>query len=402
MKNHISIRSIMATLTTVLVGLGPNANLIFGAQGSNAGLIQVINLDTENTVYVGNASNIMIGQSGVFPLTPGSSMSFSGSIALYAVTAHGVTVEVGIVPGGGNYSSGTVNIDGPVTIEASGPIDVIGEGGYISPGQIANIYTLPGSGVQAVAGATTALGTWNVSTYSSIIFGQSQTANNSVAAGAAVCSVWQLTWMDSLGNVVASDVVSSIINGIGVWEIPVRGSQLTVSLYNPGTVGTVNNLNVGAVYVDGSYRVIPNIRAYNNISAIGFASVINGCTIVSQPFPQGGVNSWVANIQESFPAAAVTYAALLGLWAGEVTGSLWITPTNLAAVPTIVDLTYAVQGGVIAGNGYAYGLIFEASSASGANPSQITLNLPPTQCAVIFETPAVAGHFIMSLIGVPN
>lgn len=300
--------------------------------------------------------------------------------------------------------SGTPVVDintGTVTF-TNADIDVLGIGGYVSPGQLANVYSLPAGGASAAAGATTSLGTWDVSTYASVIFGQALTGNSSTAAGAAVCSVWELTWKDAAGNVVASDVVSTVINGIGIWEIPARGAQLTVSLYNPGTVGTVSNSTTGAVFVDGSYRVIPNIRAYNNISATSILPVISGCTLLSQALPVGAVNGWVANIQESFPATALTYIGLLSLWAGEVTGSVWITPTALSSVPTIVDLTYAVQGSVIAGNTYAHGMIYEAADAAGTNPAQLTLNLPPTQCAVIIQTPATAGHFLLSLIGVPD
>ena len=67
--------------------------------------ITVINLDTATTVYVGNSSNIMPGGVNVIPLAPLSSISFDGSVSVYAVTM-GATVNVAVTPGGNSYSAG--------------------------------------------------------------------------------------------------------------------------------------------------------------------------------------------------------------------------------------------------------------------------------------------------------
>jgi hypothetical protein len=113
----------MPTLNTVNVGT--NAALIYGSQGGNATPITVINLDTQNTVYVGNISNVLPGTPGAFPLAPLASISFDGSVSIYAVTL-AATIVIGVVPGGNSFSPGSLNISGPVTATIAGPVTVNG------------------------------------------------------------------------------------------------------------------------------------------------------------------------------------------------------------------------------------------------------------------------------------
>jgi hypothetical protein len=360
----------MPTLTTVNVTAKSPPTLIIGAQGGTVASIQIVNLDTVNTVYIGNTSNLIIGQPGVFPLGPLASTSFDGTQPVYGKTL-GPTISVGLIPGGSNYSPGslaiagnvnatvsgnvniantpTVNLSGGTTIDVAGNVDVIGAGGYISPGQLGTLFSASGNTVAAGITSSISGGAVNVSTYASIVLSNLSVSNNSVAAGAAVCAIFNLIWSDISNNVIATDVVSVIAGSVVIWEIPIKGAQLNVQLQNCGTVGT---LTISTVLCEGSYRVIPNTRTANNNNAVGTAPVVTGCTLINQAKPDGFVNSWVCSVTEAFPAVVATFVTIMSPWAGEAAGWFWITPTTLSAPWTIVDLTYMVQGQAIGTNTY--------------------------------------------------
>jgi hypothetical protein len=423
------------SFNTVLVTSRSPATLIFGAQGGNAGPIQVINFDPNNTITFANASNVQAGQlGGAIALGPFASMAFDGTVALYGITPAGQTAEVAIVPGGGNYSPGSLTISGPVTASISGPVTVssittpvdigtvsgsidiaavagsvnvngavnaTGVGGFINPGQIGNLFNSP---VEAIAAGTTVniSSSINVANYTSIVLATLNLTNSSVAAGAAVCAIFHITWFDSIGDETCVDTVSTLLgaNVSPTWEIPVRGSTCTVSVQNVGTVGTIS-ISAGNVIVDGSYRAIPNVRVTQGFIGAPLPT-LTGCTTLLQANPVFQVATWIAAIQESWAAAVANMVFPLPQWAGEVTGFYQIITTALAKNATIVDLTYALQGQVLSGGNYAFGVIQNIPGSIDANPVPITFNLPPTQCAVIIDTPAAAGEFFLSLIGVGN
>jgi hypothetical protein len=362
----------MAVLATVLVRDLSPGTLVFGAQGSSAGLIQVVNLDSANTVTLGNNSNVQVGGAQTFALGPGASMSFDSSVALYGITPTGISVNVGVVPGGGNYSPGA--------------------------GQDSNVYT-NAAPVVAPGGMSTSLGTFNVSTYTSIVasFGAVTTSSN--ANGTAVCAVYQLNWYDQNMVNIANDTVSMIIGTAVTYEIPVRGYYVRVLFVNVG-VGSAMTAPASSLVIDGSYRNVSNIRAVT--TQLINNPVITGCLVFIQPPPVYAVAAWVASILYSWPATAETVVIPLPLWVGEVTGWYAIITTALARNATIVDLTVAVNGSVVGGTAYQYGIVDNIPSSIDANPVSISVNLPPTQCAVVITTPAVSGEFEMSLIGVGN
>jgi hypothetical protein len=408
----------MAALTTVTVTSRSPATPLFGGQGSSATPIQVVNLDPDNTLYVGNTSNLAVGQPGVFPLEPLGSMSFDGSVTVYAITAAGLTVLAGVVPGGSNYSAGSLSISGPVTATISGPvdavitgttdvsvtnanIDVFGVGGFIAPGQVGNVFN---SVASAVPPATTVqiANFLNVSTFASIVLSARNLSNSSVAAGAAVCAILTVQWLDSASNVVAVDVVSILLspgNWQATWEMPVKGAAMALSVGQVGTVGTIT-IPAGNIYVDGAYRVVPNTRALQCLG--GTAPTLTGCTVMLQGAPVYSIIGWVASIAYSWAGAIVNTVFPLPQWVGAVTGFYQDITTALARNATIVDLTYAVQGGVVSGSGYTGGIIVNIPGAIDTNPVPLTINLPPTQCALIIDSPAAAGEFFLSLVGVGN
>jgi hypothetical protein len=407
----------VSTLTTVTVTSRSPATQLFGGKGGNATPIQVVNLDPNNTLYVGNTSNLAIGQPGVFPLEPLGSMSFDGSVSVYAVTAAGLTALAGLVPGGSNYSPGSLAISGPVTATISGPvdavitgttdvqvqnanIDVFGVGGFIAPGQVGNIFnsvaaTVPPSTTVQIANFL------DVSTYASVVLSARNLTTSSTAAGAAICAILTVQWLDTASNVVAVDIVSVLLSPTwqATWELPVKGAAMALSVGQVGTVGTIT-IPANNIYVDGAYRIVPNVRALQCLG--GVAPTIPGCTVMLQGAPVYSIIGWVALISFAWAAALTTVVFPLPQWVGSVTGYYQVITTAMARNMTIVDLTYAVQGGVVSGAGYANGIILSIPGSIDANPVPLTINLPPTQCAVLCSTPAAAGSFILTLIGVGN
>lgn len=414
----------MASLTTARVGLNQQTLVPGPVGGVDADQVLIINLDLENTVNLGSSSTNLI-----FPLGPLASVTLTAPVYAAAATE---PLLVGIAPGGTSYSPGSLTITGPVTAEITGPvtvegtidignsptvdlaagatvdisgiadvnvqnanIDVIGAGGFITPGQLAPVnnnatpFTSGASHTTIVSGSP-----YNVANYSSIVFAQGTMSINSTAANAATCAMWTFTWQDSAGTTVGIDTVSCIIGNVATWEIPVRGSQLTVGLVNNGSTGVIT-CPAGACIIDGSYRVIPAIRAVN--SSLSIVPVITGATVFTQLAPVYSVNGWLAAINNAWSSGALVVCPL-PIWVGQVTGQYQVVTSALAHVGTIIDLTYGLQGQVVAGTGYSDGLLANYSGA--VNPTMnVSFYAPPTQLAFVYQGTATPGSVQLSLTG---
>lgn len=422
----------MAAISTAYVGANAQPLLGAPAAGQAPASVTVINLDTENTVNLGSAASQL-----QFPLGPLASLTMTAPVWAAAATE---PLQVGLVPGGSGYSPGSLTITGPVTAEITGPVtvegtidignsptvdlaagatvdisgiadvnvqnatlDIIGSGGFVTGGEVGNLFqsanTTIGPGAINVISPSI-----NVENYTSIVLSMANLTNTSAAAGAAVCAIFHVTWFDSLGDETATDTLSTLLgaNVAPTWEIPARGSTCTLSIQNVGTVGSIN-VSAGFLVIDGSYRAIPNVRVTQGFIGAPLPT-LTGCTAVLQGNPVFQVASWIASLQYAWSGANANVVIPLPQWAGEVTGFYEVITTALARAATIVDLTYAVQGGFSSGlgTGYPYGIINAFPAAITANPVQTTFNLPPTQCAVIIDTPAAAGQFFLSLVGVGN
>jgi hypothetical protein len=409
----------MPTITTVNVTSKSPPTLIIGAQGGTVATIQIVNLDTTNTVYVGNTSNLIIGQPGVFPLGPLASMSFDGTKPVYGITL-GPTVVVGLIPGGSNYSPGslaiagsvnatvsgnvniantpTVNLSGGTTIDVAGNVDVIGSGGTFPPGSLSNLFN--SGNVTVPASTTTAItsGPVSVASYASIVLTAQDIANSSVAAGAAVCAIIHIIWQDSLSAPIAEDTVSILCTSganQATWEIPCKGNTFTMQVQNIGTVGSLAITNSPTISIDGSYRIVPAMRALqSSLSSAGLT--LTGCTVSVQTVPIYSILGWIASIAATWTTAAIVVVPL-PQWVGPVSGTYQVTTSVLAHVGTIVDLTYAVQGGVVAGTAYANGIVNNYPAAVGQVP--VNFNSLGSQLAFVFQGTTTAGSVSLALTG---
>jgi hypothetical protein len=440
-----------------IVNVTNKSTIIFGGQGSQSSPIQLINQDTINTVYVAYASNLSIGQPGVYPIGPLASMAFDGTVSVWGITA-GPTVAVGVIPGGSNYSPGSLAITGPVTAAISGPVTVssitapvavsaitapitvasvtapvdigtvsgsvdintvagsvnvngavnaTGVGGFINPGQSGSLFvsggplSIPPNSANGVASNV------SVQNYSSIVLTINNITNSSVAATAAICVYALVVWQDSNGINIGEDDVSLIMpnGGVGTstsasWEIPCKGSAFSIQVLNLGAVGNIL-MPVGSLRVDGSYRVVPDIRVQTS-ALTGLPPAITGASVGAQGTPVYEINSWVSSLAFTWAGAVANQVFLLAPWRGQISGYYQVTSTALVKNVTIVDLTFALQNQVVSGAAYPFGIIQNLPGSILANPVALNFNLPPTQCAIIIDTPATAGSFTMSLIGNGN
>lgn len=460
----------MASLTTVNVG--PNISAIYGSQGSTATPITVLNLDTSNSIWIGNSQTIMAGQPGAIELGPLASMSFDGSISVYGVSS-GPTVQVGVIPGGTAYSPGALNISGPVTAEISGSvsiegtpnvnvanspavtvssgsvnanvsgnvgitgtpsvtvssgtvnanvsgnvnvanspavtvssgtlnanvtnanIDVIGSGGFILPGQLAFLVKNTAT-FTANAGLSAQFTSQNVSNYSSILFYSNSPTISSTATGAAVCAHWFLQWTDSSGNIITQDSVSVLLGCEFCVEVPVKGAILNAFLFNTGSVGNISYA-ANSIFVWGDYRTVPDLT----VMSYGISSLpaITGMTLIQMSAPVFSVSKWIANLSAPSIVASTQYLVPLPLWNGQVSGWFQQTTGALTNDATIIDLTYAVQGGIPAGTGYQNGILENLPAAIASSPLEISYNSPPSQLAFIFKPSVSPANTYLQLTG---
>jgi hypothetical protein len=411
----------------------------------NADPVTFYNQDTANTVYLATVNTITVGAGNSIPLPPGASVTLPGTVTRYAVAQAG-TAPLVIIPGGASFSSstditttgsvtvtggtvavsgvgGTVAVNGTVAISGTptvdigtvsgsidigsvaGNVDVVGQGGFINPGQVGALFTSATTVIGPNGFTNLTPGGINVVNYASIILSVGQIPNSSVAAGAAVCAIVVINWFDPVTfAAIATDQVSILCStGVSqaVWELPCRGGAFNLTVKNIGSVGNLTVSNSPSILVFGSYRVIPNIRVVeSNLSAAGL--VLTGCSVTVQGLPVYQIAEWVASIAFTWAGAVTNQVIPLPQWVGEVTGYYQDTTTALARNATIVDLTYALQGNVVSGSGYTSGIVLNIPGAIDTNPVPFSINLPPTQCALIIDTPAAVGSFVMSLVGVGN
>jgi hypothetical protein len=191
-------------------------------------------------------------------------------------------------------------------------------------------------------------------------------------------------------------------------QIPVKGSSLTINLINIGSTGNITGA-IGNVLMWGDYRDLDDIKVMNfNIGAT--SPVVNGTVVLTQgggPPASGisgealGIPGWICSFesnQNPNTTPSETFLIPLPVWRGPVSGSYGQDTDALAADATIIDLTFATQGNVVAGTPYEFGLIANLPSAIGSSVD-VNYNSPPTQLAFVFKTGATLGNTTVFLTG---
>lgn len=392
----------MGTLTTALVGLNVQTLAPAPVAGAQADSVLIVNLDTANTVNLGSSSTNL-----AYPLGPLASAVLTAPVYAKAAT---VALEVGIAPGGSSYSPGALTITGPVTATITGPveaeitgtadvnvtnatIDIIGAGGFVVPGETGTVYTNP-SALTAGPGLSTSKGPFNVSTYASLDFSFGSLANSSAAGGSAMCAIITFEWSDAAGNVIGNDTIGVCQAQSAAGILPCRGTQVTITVFNPGSVGTLS-FPTGSVLVDGSFRTVDALKF---TAAAESPPSFSGVIVLGSNPPAYSVNGWLANINSTGLTAGTIYMWLLPMFNGPVSGWWQVITDALANDAVIIDLAYATVGSIVAGTGNN-AILQNLPSAVAASPLNISFYAPPSQLALVAKPSNVNTAVFLTLTG---
>jgi hypothetical protein len=397
------------------VNVGTNRTLIYGAKGSNAVPLMLLNTSTTTTVWVGFDQSIMVGSGPVVALTPGSALGFDGTISIYGIAS--APVPVAVIPSG-SYAPGTITVNGNViatvtgdvnvvntptvsisgtpTIDVAGNVDVIGQGGYILPGSVANIFNSSGSvfipnnsGYIVPIGAG---GFVDVTQYSSYDINMSFVDTLQSTAGHPLTLQVELNWYDDL--VTGIPIFTEIWNPWVISQAPttlqgVIGSGPMHGKYM--TAGIINNsgFQVTMPYFNlfGSGRPIPladwrmchgnhvNDHTRSEIQTIGLG-------YENSLADTGGL----VNL-----AASTSYWIPLFMYAGPVAITLQNQVANTITTAQLVDVgTNNTVSGSLAS---IVGLIYNFTSAGvlAAGAIEVAVQLPRSACGLIIATNATGG-----------
>lgn len=380
----------MPALTTV--NIGPAATLLYGSQGSQSSPLTIINTDPTNTIWVGNASNIMVAATNTIPLAPGDSFTSDGSVSLYGVT-NGPTVAVAITPGGNSYSPGTLAISGPVTATISGPVTVEGTvgisgtvdadvtgtvnigtiagsvdiasvagnvditptAGYIPAGLQSQI-TAFATGLNIAAGGSISSSIEPCSAYNSYYLSASIFTTSQATAGAAYSCQVQIEWyIDAAGTMPVA------LETFWIWSVnntsaalpafisgPMQGSYMSITLSNPGTSETQVT---GVVNLFGSGATLVSTRAYQAAPATGQLGGPTSPHFVLAGASSGTDGILTSLIDETAFAASTLYWLPCPLQVGPVDTFCITNGTAMTTQPTLMYLKGLLSGGISAPSG---------------------------------------------------
>lgn len=355
----------------------------------------VFNRDNVNALFWGRTQSEAV-KANASIIDAQTGLQTDGSVDIFVASMSATSVMVDFIPAGLSRVSSNISVaNGNVTID-NATLDVIGQGGFILPGELQLLFdnTAP---VVAAPLSSQARGPFIVNNYSSIMFTANGPSSSSVAAGAAVCAVWNFQWSDQSGNIISTtDTISCFMDCDITVQIPVKGYQVEIFLNNIGTVGTITYAN-NDVMLWGDYRAVDDIVVLDTGQS---APTITGWNVFTQPNPVYAVSQWLASVIDSVQVASKFTLWPMPQFRGSVSGMYGQSTEALARFATIVDMTYAVQGSIVAGTSYSFGILQSMNSAAGTT-APVNYNSPPTQLAFIYETGATAGgQTTLNLTGV--
>jgi hypothetical protein len=379
-----------------------------------------------NNIYLGYSSSIQpsITASNVIYLIPGQSVTLTAGAgtSIYMVASNNTSFY--IIPGDAGFAYSNLTINGPVTAEITGPvtvegtidigntptvdlaagatvdiagtadvsiqnanIDVIGAGGYILPGQTANLYN-NSSGLDIVAGggSQVLLNNVNISEYNSLDFSLTSGSTTGTLSGTTSVTAIEISFTDAVGVQVRSYTINAPIahgttlGGQALFSVPCAGSFVSVVLYNFGTSGTGAIVYPAyTVTVSGSYR---NITKVNYQSFNYDSGTIDGLDwIASANTSQSSYLPWVAQINNPTLATGTNYAYALNGYSGNVEG--FFRPNGGTPTVTIYDMGAAVTLGGISPVIDSPATIFACEGGTAGDIVPVTFNLPPSPCAAL-------------------
>lgn len=240
--------------------------------------VLIWNIDPTDTAFIGDNNAIQAtDQNGIVPLGPGQSVSVDGKTAIFAAAASGKVVEIAVIPGGSGTptigavtigNTPNVNINGTPTVDigsgnvtltgtsnvnvTNANIDVVGSGGFVSPGNIASLINDAAIHTLALAGGVYTTPVQDVRNFLSYTLrvsafcGSQGTANAPLtmeatvqywADAAGTIPLYRERWEFWLGNSAGN---ASDLLGSG----PVHGPFMNITFFNPGATATSTIQNI--------------------------------------------------------------------------------------------------------------------------------------------------------------
>jgi hypothetical protein len=369
--------------------------------GQEAEVFTVINLDDSLSVNIGSISTSL-------PLSIGplASVTLNGPIWANASTQ----LKVGVLPGGGNYSPGSLTITGPVTATITGTvdvdvqnttldvnvtnssidvnvegtadvsvqgtadinvtnanIDVVGTGGYIAPG--AYSLVLNDTGTHTVTpGNSYMTSVYNMTTYQSYTIAVKAYCGAQANAGAPLCvPVVVSYYADSGGNtLIDSERWWMWLANASAYAVPIygsgslRGGYITVTVGNPVgsenvTVTEVNLYGAGRSFDTSIWQQTPPTQMNTGITMLTSAAPLT-------PLP--GDDKILANeSNNALTTTTNTYWQPMPLFSGQV--SMYFQTAQTLASDFVVATAQGLQYGDVSTGTSTQGALWNPASVAG-------------------------------------
>jgi hypothetical protein len=381
-----------ATTTQNVTG---NVTLLFGAQAGTATPMLVVNLDTANTVWVGNTSLVSPGGTQAIPLGPQCSLAFDGSSALYAVCEPGTSLQIGMIPGGTSYFL-------PASLSSIGGAKVYVQGGAPAGNIPVNsiwfnttngsLQTWNGSAwvneqfsAQSLIQAATILGTQiadQAVTASKVADGTLTASQLAAAAGILGTQIANATITS--GNIAANTIVASNIAANTITGAKIAANTITSGNIQANTIG-VSQLVANLVYagivngttITGATFVATGtsgeILVYNGTPATGnlilSVSPVAGTDSHSNSFPAGLAlinGKQVLQIHNNSTFVAPAIEMITGNVSESQHASLYNLGVNVGNVNTEYE-NVVIQGPASTSDGAQAQIILNSSSRDGSS-----------------------------------
>ena len=305
------------------VNVTTNPTLLYGSKGGVAIPIQVINLSTSATVWIGNTSTLTTSASSI-PLLPGASSTFDGSVSIWGITSTG-SGSVGIVPGGISYSPGTstqqlFSVSG-VSLSASGTLTPT----PVSP--ILNVSNFASYDMVVNAFATSQ-GTLSASLTIGITLTWFDDPSGTVP-------VYQETWETWLAN-----NVNGIMPAYGSGSH--HGAYFQVSAFQPS--GGSTPVTISSITCYGSPRPL-NGSSWRQTPP---SQMTSGVTmLLTAPYVESGQSNVLANFEIQMASTSLNWVPL-PLASGPIFYS-YSSNLALASNTVLASANQLVNGGIVGG-----------------------------------------------------
>lgn len=341
--------------------------------------VLVVNTSTTKTVYLSQDNYVTVADAQapvITPLGPGGSVTFDGSLNVYAVTAPGVVVNLNLYPSAVNFTASTV-------------VTPLSSGGSQSG---TPAFTVP------LNSTVTVVNLVDVTAFSSydLTFGAFVANQNSL--GAAMTARIVLTWYDAPGVPCYTEawepwVANNTLVNLGTafpntWGSgPMHGTLLSVTIQNQGdTAMTVQYFNVFA----SPRQADKSVWRQDPSGAMGVAPA--GSYVFQPAWSTLAMNfssaeNLLAQIDDEAVNASAKWFYPFGMWSGPV----WIryNQSGTFANQSVIISGVGLIGGILQPGAACPGIVAALANTTGLE-QEVLVNAPHAPLALVITAPATS------------